>query len=417
MVSALGVEEPMLRDGETASPAAILIADDDRTQRAIIEAAAARLGFRVTNVATVDAADHFLGKERFATIIVDLALGERDGIELLRSISTLRPVPHVIIVSGCEERILNAAVRFAHAAGITGAVAMPKPIDIGRLRDLLGSAPPARPAAGPVAAFPPMTAAAIARGLDNGEFFPVFQPKIDLSNGRIAGCEALARWRSPHLGTVDPADFVAVAEATGQVKDITRAMLERSIDCARDFTKRNPDFVLAVNVSAGLLSDLSLPDEVERILAGCGVQPRSLLLEITESVAMSDIARATDILVRLRIKGIGIAIDDFGTGYSSLAALARMPFSELKIDQSFVRNCVTDADLMKIVRGSIALAHEFRMKVVAEGIEDDTTMQVLAAAGCDLGQGFLFAAPLQRDEFIAWTGDWAARDRKQPSAA
>jgi EAL domain-containing protein (putative c-di-GMP-specific phosphodiesterase class I)/ActR/RegA family two-component response regulator len=401
----------MPRDIDGASTPALLVADDDRTQRAIIGAAAARLGFRVVHAASVDAADDHLGSEHFDTVVVDLALGERDGIELLRSISQLRPIPRVIVASGCEERILNAAVRFAHAAGITGAVAVPKPIDVARLSALLGSKVSPRSAGEPTATLPPMTAAAIARGLDNDEFFPVFQPKIDLASGRVAGCEALARWRDPKLGTVDPADFVAVAEATGQVREITRSILSRSIACAREFTKRAPDFVLAVNVSAALLTDLSLPDEVDRMLADSGVSPRSLLLEITESIAMSDIARATDVLVRLRIKGVGVAIDDFGTGYSSLSALARMPFSELKIDQSFVRHCLTDGDLMKIVRGSIALGHEFRMKVVAEGIEDEATRQALASAGCDLGQGFLFSAPLPRDGFLAWMGDRAARDR------
>jgi len=399
----------MPRDIDQARSPTLLIADDDRTQRAIIGAAAARLGFRVVAAASVDAADGHLRSRRFDTVIVDLALGERDGIELLRSISSMQPVPRVIIVSGCEERILNAAVRFAHAAGIDGTVAIPKPIDVARLRALLGSEISPRPAGGRAASFPPMTAAAIARGLDNDEFFPVFQPKLDLATGRIAGCEALARWHSPALGVVDPTDFVAVAETTGQVKAITRAMLEQSIGCARDFIERDPAFVVAVNVSAALLSDLSLPDEVDRMLAECGVQPRSLLLEITESVAMSDIARATDILLRLRIKGIGIAIDDFGTGYSSLSALARMPFSELKIDQSFVRNCLADADLMKIVRGSIALAHEFRMKSVAEGIEDEATREALAVAGCDLGQGYLFSAPLAYDAFLAWMDAWPER--------
>lgn len=398
----------MSRDLDQPAPPTLLIADGDLTQRAIIGAAAARLGFRIVNAASVDAADRHLGNQRFDTVIVDLALGERDGVELLRSVSKLQPVPRVIIVSDCEERILNAAVRFAHAAGIADAVAVPKPIDVERLCALLDSKAAPHPSGGPATPIPPMTAAAIARGLDNSEFFPVFQPKVDLMTGAVAGCEALARWHSPTLGVVDPADFVAVAETTGQVKAITRAMLARSIGCARDFTARTPDFVLAVNVSATLLSDLSLPDEVERLLADYGVPPRSLLLEITESVAMSDIARATDILLRLRIKGVGVAIDDFGTGYSSLSALARMPFSELKIDQSFVRNCLADADLMKIVRGSIALAHEFRMKVVAEGIEDEATRAALTAAGCDLGQGYLFSPPLAYETFLAWMGDWTS---------
>jgi EAL domain-containing protein (putative c-di-GMP-specific phosphodiesterase class I) len=121
---------------------------------------------------------------------------------------------------------------------------------------------------------------------------------------------------------------------------------------------------------------------------------------------MSDLSRAMDVLLRLRLKGIGLSIDDFGTGYSSLTALARMPFSELKIDRSFVYGSLADADLWKIVRGSVALGHEFNMKVVAEGIEDDQTRAALGNIGCDVGQGYEFSPALSKDAFIDWCKRW-----------
>jgi EAL domain-containing protein (putative c-di-GMP-specific phosphodiesterase class I)/ActR/RegA family two-component response regulator len=409
----------MTREAGAALPATILVADDDRTQCAIIAAAAGRIGHGVIATNSVEDAAARLRVSDFQTVIVDLAIGERDGIELLRAVATLRPAPRVIIVSGCEERILNAAARFARTSGITEVFTLAKPLVVGRLQALIGAPPAPTDAPRPEAPAPLVTAAAIARGLDNGEIFPVFQPKIALDSGRVAGCEALARWSSPELGMVDPADFIALAEASGQVGDVTRAILRRAIDAARSFLRSTPDFVLAVNVSAALLSDISLPDEIERMLSDAGVPPQALLLEITESVAMADISRAIDVLVRLRIKGIGLAIDDFGTGYSSMAALARMPFSELKIDQSFVRGCLDDPDLMKIVRASVAIAREFSMSVVAEGIEDEVTRKVLAGLGCDLGQGYLFAGALPQDEFERWLAARAgtpALATRQPAA-
>ncbi len=163
---------------------------------------------------------------------------------------------------------------------------------------------------------------------------------------------------------------------------------------------------MAVNLSATLLADICLPDEIEKVLLKHELAPQSLMLEVTESVAISDVCRAVDVLLRFRIKGIGISMDDFGTGYSSLAALARLPFNELKIDKSLVIGCVNDPDLWRIVRGTVAMGHEFKMQVVAEGIEDLPTLQALARIGCDLGQGYHFSRPLPAAEFTSWYDRW-----------
>lgn len=192
---------------------------------------------------------------------------------------------------------------------------------------------------------------------------------------------------------------------------MTTTILEQSIEAARGLRRTNPDLTMAVNISAELLSDLNLPETIERMLQRSDVPPRSLVLEITESIAMSDVNRATDILVRLRLKGIGISIDDFGTGYSSLRALAGMPFTELKIDQSFVNGGLNDPDLWKVVRASVALAHEMAMTVVAEGVEDLKTWHALRAIGCDTGQGFYFSLPLTIENLAAWSRDWTSRHR------
>lgn len=191
--------------------------------------------------------------------------------------------------------------------------------------------------------------------------------------------------------------------------DLTNRILTLAIADSRKLIEQQPGFTIAVNVSGSLLTDLMLPQQIESILREYEVAAESLIVEVTESVAMSDVDRAMDILVRLRIKGVGAAIDDFGTGFSSLAALARLPFNELKIDQSFVKGCEADDDLVKIVEASVGLARAFRMKVVAEGIDNPRTLARVRQAGCDLGQGYLFAPSLRLERIARWMAQYESR--------
>ncbi len=380
-----------------------------KVHRKIVGNVAIQCGFDVVYAGSVEAAFECISARSFDFITVDLSLGERDGIELLRLIGRTKANPRVIVISGCEERILNATIRMARSVGICDAISLPKPLNLGLLREVLKSRGSGR---GSVSSSPSAVAIAsdqIRTGLERHEFHPAFQPKVRISDGALVGCEALARWETPQFGAVSPDVFIPVLEEAGLIQELTRSLLDQSIRDAREFIRRDPDFALAVNVSANLLTDLSLPEEIEAALHKYDVAPRSLMLEITESTAMSDVSRAIDILVRLRIKGIGISIDDFGTGYSSLTALSRMPFSELKIDRSFVDRCTIDADLWKIVRGTVALAHEFDMKVVAEGVEDSNTHEALRSIGCDVGQGFWFSQALDYDNFLVWCENWKIR--------
>jgi EAL domain-containing protein (putative c-di-GMP-specific phosphodiesterase class I) len=317
----------------------------------------------------------------------------------------------VIVISGCERRILNATVRMAHAAGIVDTISLPKPIDLALLREVLTDRRrlDRSPQRSSDRRSLDITPAALQSALEHGEIYAAFQPKIDLSTGKVVGCEALARWDSPEFGPVGPDAFIPVAEGAGCIKAMTMQMLRDSMEIASVFLAKDPDFVVAVNLSATLLSDASIPEEVERALDDAGIPAKSLMIEVTETMAMADVSQAMDILLRLRIKGIGVSMDDFGTGYSSLSALARMPFCELKIDRSFIRHCLVDADMWKVVAASVAIGHEYHMKVVAEGIEDFATWQALDKIGCDIGQGFEFSRALPRDAMIDWCEDWDRR--------
>lgn len=388
----------------------LLVVDDDLVQRTVLGTIGAKLGYDAVIASTFEMASTLLRTEQFDMMTLDLSLGEHDGIELLRLIADLRlnAMP-IVIVSGCDERILNTTRRVAQSLDLSLTSCLTKPLNLEIIREAL-----LKPALDQLmvtgeATMPVIDRDRIVTALVKNEFFVEFQPKVDLHTGRIYGAEALARWRSPEFGLVSPAIFIPLVEQFGLMPDLTHRILSLAMANSRKLIDHYPGFTVAVNVSGSLLSDLQLPERVEQILRDHEIAPESLIVEVTESVAMSDVERAMDVLLRLRIKGVGAAIDDFGTGFSSLAALARLPFNELKIDQSFAKNCEADGDMMKIVDGSIALARAFGMKVVAEGIDSPLTLARLRDAGCDIGQGYLFAPSMKIQELWGWISRWEDR--------
>jgi len=384
----------------------LLVVDDDLVQRVLISKIGAKLGYDTVVAPSFEAATALLARETFEVMALDLSLGERDGVELLRFVAERNlQAMSIVIISGCDDRIMKATRRVANGLKLQIGGCLTKPLDLNRLRGALEL--PQRSQRATTSASPSLqiTPDRIARGLADGEFFVEFQPKIALQTGKVIGAEALARWRTAELGMVSPSVFIPIAEQAGLIREVTDCVLSLAMSQGRKLIERNPGFTIAVNISGSLMSDLTLPERIDEILRREGVPPSALTVEITETTAMADVDRANDILVRLRIKKIGTAIDDFGTGYSSLAALARLPFSELKIDQSFIRGCESDDDMMKIVDASVALAKAFNMKVVAEGVESPETLEIIRRIGCDVAQGFFFAPSLRRSRAERWISE------------
>jgi diguanylate cyclase (GGDEF)-like protein len=244
------------------------------------------------------------------------------------------------------------------------------------------------------------------RAIEHGELRLEYQPKIDMHTGQVAGAEALVRWQHPERGLVPPSDFIPFAEQTGFIKSITRWVIDAAVrQCAR-WSQLGMSLKLVINISMQDLLDSGMPDAILAALQGNDVPARSLGLEITESGVMQDQAAAVGVLKRLRALGIDVAIDDFGTGHSSLAYLKQLHVSELKIDRSFVRNLVQDDKDRAIVLSIIELAHNLKLTVVAEGVEDRNTLDVLRKLGCDSVQGYVFARPLAEREFRDWLAGW-----------
>jgi EAL domain-containing protein (putative c-di-GMP-specific phosphodiesterase class I)/GGDEF domain-containing protein len=235
-----------------------------------------------------------------------------------------------------------------------------------------------------------------------------YQPQIDLATGEAVAAEALLRWRHPTSGPIAPSTVVGIAENTGTIGSLTFWVLNAVLRYASQLAKAGIAPRFSVNLSPRTLVEEELPDIVEQALGTWNVPPASITLEITENSMVGDAERTLAMLARLSGTGVELSIDDFGTGYSSLAYLKRFPLNELKIDRLFVSGLMTDRGDHQIVRSVIDLAHNFELRAVAEGVEEEATRVELARMGCELAQGYLFSRALPEREFRAW---WEARGK------
>lgn len=243
-----------------------------------------------------------------------------------------------------------------------------------------------------------------------GDIDVVFQPKLDLRSGIIIGVEALARWHHPERGDIPPYEFIPILEQTGLIRSFTLQILEKAVGYCTCCRQQGMEFNVAVNLSMHNLRDNKLPEQISEILDRYDFDCHQLILEITESAIMQDPEHSLEILDRLDKMGLKLSVDDFGTGYSSLSHLKRLPVSQLKIDCSFIKDMTRDEDDAMIVRSTIELAHNLGLETVAEGVEDEQTLEQLRALDCDMAQGFLISRPLSPDNFLRFmkSSPWAA---------
>ena len=240
---------------------------------------------------------------------------------------------------------------------------------------------------------------------DDSQLRLVFQPRIDLRTGRCVGAEALLRWNHPELGPVSPGEFIPVIERSPHAHAMTAFVLETALAKACLWQDAGHDLVMSVNVSVTNLHEPEFAAQVLAALQRSGLGAERLELEVTESAVMQDFNQARYQLDALTAAGIRLAIDDFGTGYSSLAYLQDLPAHVVKIDQSFVRNLNKGDREQSLVRSVIGLSHDLGYRVVAEGVETTETAEQLVAMNCDEAQGYLFARPLETEQFSAWLLD------------
>jgi EAL domain-containing protein (putative c-di-GMP-specific phosphodiesterase class I) len=229
-----------------------------------------------------------------------------------------------------------------------------------------------------------------------------FQPQVLLASGRATSAEALLRWNAPEIGTVSPATVVRIAEASGVIGALSNWVINSAFRQQATWVKNGAPINLSLNLSTINLTDHELPEVVQQALGTWNIDPTTVTFEITESATIGDAEKSITVLQRLKDLGVNIALDDFGTGYSSMSYLKNFPLDELKIDRTFVQQLQLSSADQRIVRSVIALAHDFRLTVVAEGVEDESTAKELRRMGCDLSQGYFHSPALPSDAFIEW---------------
>lgn len=240
--------------------------------------------------------------------------------------------------------------------------------------------------------------------VSKGQFVLHYQPKIAVAEGCFSGVEALARWVHPGKKIIHPDEFIPLVEQAGLSKSFTNWVLDEALQQSGKWETAGKKINISVNLSVKNLHDLEFPKDVRRLLTKYPVDPRRLILEITESCVLIDQKRALKVLRELRELGVTLSLDDYGTGYSSIAYLRKFPVQEIKIDKSFVTNMLGDEDNEAIVKSTIMMAHSIGCKVVAEGVEDEQTLQKLIELGCDYIQGFHISRPIAVSDFDKWLG-------------
>ena len=227
-----------------------------------------------------------------------------------------------------------------------------------------------------------------------------YQPQVDLSTGEVAAVEALVRWIHPRLGSIPPLEFIALAEDAGLMRGLTALVLDEAMFQCATWRSAGRDLTVSVNISASDLLNPDFPDLVARLLAGYGLGPQALVLEMTETTAIADFERSQQAIQKLHDLGLVVSVDDFGAGFTSLAYLGSLAVGELKLDRSFItRLSETQGGRdVALVRATVELAHALGMRVVAEGVEDEGCLGLLSGLRCDLVQGYVISKPKPADQ-------------------
>jgi EAL domain-containing protein (putative c-di-GMP-specific phosphodiesterase class I) len=253
---------------------------------------------------------------------------------------------------------------------------------------------------------PLVPAEELERGIARQELLLHYQPQLNLHTCQLEGAEALVRWQHPERGLLMPDSFISLAETSGLIGPLTDWVFNQAIRQAALWRRSGLDIGVSVNLSAQTLRQLDLPDRIAEATAAAGLSPSRITLEITESKVTDDVDSLLDITTRLRLKGFLLAIDDFGTGFSSLTQLRRLPFTELKLDRTFVSGAATDGDARSLLESSVNLAKRLQLKTVAEGIETEEEWNLLVWMGVDLGQGYYMARPMPAETLLPWHAGW-----------
>jgi EAL domain-containing protein (putative c-di-GMP-specific phosphodiesterase class I) len=325
-----------------------------------------------------------------------------DGIEVLQQLAQLSCKPAVVLVSSSDEVLISAVATMAEALGIQLLGAFRKPVSQAELVDALHSYHVDVACPDQIHAPVVTDVEQLKIALDRAKIQVHYQPKIDLESMRIAGVEALARWKNPQGDWIPPSVFIPLAEEQDLIGALTLSVLDQVLQDMNSWWEKERYIPVAINLSAKSLAEFNLANEIIQRVIRQGIPAHFITFEITESALVVDLPSALATISRLRLRGFGVSIDDFGTGFSSLQQLSRFPFSELKIDRAFIRSAPARQYIRNILRSAIEMGQGLGITTVAEGVETEAELHLLKSLGCKQAQGFLLARPMPERELMSW---------------
>lgn len=385
-----------------------LIAEGDEAQRRVIVDILHRVGaVQISEAVDGHVALRYLSgrlQPPVNVIIIDLQLPGVDALELIRRMGEVQSRAGVIIFGSQTNSVLFSIESMADAFGLNVLGVMTKPLIAGRLEAVIANH--LKPPEIQASRAPTLSFTEVGNGLKGEEFDPYFQPKIELETGRVKGLEMFARWRHPRYGVLGPASFMPALVENHRIDFLDWAMIEKSVQACRRLHDEGIPISFSVNVDPSTLAHPQFMEQMDACLERHRIMADYLTFEMTEKAVLTTTPHFLERLLRIRMKGFGLAIDDYGTGLINLQLLARVPFSELKIDRAFVDGAFRKPAIATVLRSCLGLSRSLERRSVAVGVETKQDWDFLQGLGCTYAQGYYIAKPMPVEEFPDWLSDW-----------
>lgn len=396
-----------MQAGNSGNPQ-LFVVDDEQGIRDYVATVATQAGFDVQGAADSRELFALLDQATPSVIVLDLNMADTDGIQILSDLAARRLAMKIVIFSGSDLRVLETARQLGEQQGLVIAAALQKPIRKAELLDVFQQI---------YAENEPFSASMLRRCLDEKLLKLAFQPKISLATYDVVGCEALLRCEDRAGRPVSPEIAIGVAEAAGMIDEVSAWVFRETLWQCRCWRELGLDLSMAINLSPHSSRNPDLPGLFASICTEHQVPTEAITIELTESAAMDDALVSKETLIRLRVKGFKLSVDDFGTGYSSLLRLKQLPFTEIKVDKSFVMNLQNSRDDTTITSAIIRLAQNLDLHCVVEGVENQQAMEFAATLGCDEAQGYFVSKPVAGNDIQTFIKTWQWRRNAMPRRA
>lgn len=342
-------------------------------------------------------------------IILDLNMPEMDGVEFMGHANSCNFNGGIILLSGEDKRMLETAIALARTHKLNVLGALTKPLNLGVLKNLLNKFDPVTKQVEQYSPQKPITEEELRDGIKGSgknEPFLVFQPKVSIKTGEIVSVETLARWRHAERGILGPDTFIPLAEKTGLIDELSYEIYRKAIIQSSEWALAGRNLTIAINFSVNSFLKRDFTEFLVETANKYGVEFDQIILEITETQAMTIAVDCLEALIGMRLKRFALSIDDFGTGNSSMAQLKDIPFTELKVDRAFVNGAANNTSALAILETSIHLAKKLGMSIVAEGAETREDWDLVEQLGCDYVQGYYCAKPMGNEDLIKFMDNW-----------